>query len=75
MHKAEFDEWLEDPATKYFLRYLKDSAKEESNILADMILGGNIVPLDDQIRISTLAVTLTQISDVSFDEVDGFYQK
>jgi len=75
MLKAEFDEWLEDPTTKYFIRYLKDSAKEESKIVADMILGGDIVPLDDQLRISTLAITLIQIAEVSFEEIEGFYQK
>jgi len=75
MLKAEFDEWLEDPTTKYVFKYLNDSAKEESKIVADMILGGDIVPLDDQLRISTLAMTLTQIAQVSFEEVDGFYEK
>lgn len=75
MLKAEFDEWLEDSTTKYFIKYLKDSAKEESKIVADMIMGGDIVPLDDQLRISTLAITLIQIADVSFDEIDGFYEK
>ena len=75
MHKAEFDEWLEDPTTKYFIKYLKDSAKEESKIVADMIMGGDIVPLDDQLRISTLAITLIQIADVSFEEINGFYEK
>ncbi len=75
MLKAEFDEWLEDPTTKYFIKYLKDSAKEESKIVADMILGGDIVPIDDQLRISTLAMTLIQIAEVSFEEIDGFYEK
>ncbi len=74
MLKAEFDEWLEDPTTKYFIKYLKDSAKEESKIVADMILGGDIVPIDDQLRISTLAITLIQIAEVSFEEIDGFYE-
>ncbi len=75
MLKAEFDEWLEDPTTKYFIKYLKDSAKEESKIVADMILGGDVVPIDDQLRISTLAMTLIQIAEVSFEEIDGFYEK
>jgi len=75
MIKAEFNEWLEDPATKYVFRYLRDSAKEESTIVADMILGGDVVPFDDQLRISTLARTLIQIAEVSFEEIDGFYEK
>ncbi len=74
MLKAEFDEWLEDPTTKYFIKYLKDSAKEESKIVADMIMGGDIVPIEDQLRISTLAMTLIQIAEVSFEEIDGFYK-
>jgi len=75
MLKAEFDEWLDDSVTKCFLQYLRDSAKEESKIVADMIMGGDIVPLDDQLRISTLAITLIQTAEVSFDEIEGFYQQ
>jgi len=75
MDKDEFADWLEHPGTEYFIKYLKDSAQEESKMVADMILGGAIVPLDDQIRISTLSMTLIQISEISLDEIEDFYKK
>jgi hypothetical protein len=75
MERIDFKDWLDDPVTQYFIKYLKDSAKFESTILADMIVGGDIVPLDDQLRISTLAITLNQISEITFEEIDSFYQK
>jgi len=75
VEQIDFKDWLDDPTTQYFIKYLKDSAKFEATILADMIMGGDIAPLDDQIRISTLAITLIQISEVSFDEIESFYKK
>ena len=75
MEQIDFKDWLDDPVTQEFIKYLKDSAKFESTILAEMIVGGDIVPLDDQLRISTLAITLNQISEITFEEIDSFYQK
>lgn len=75
MEQIDFKDWLDDPVTHEFIKYLKDSAKFESTILAEMIVGGDIVPLDDQLRISTLAITLNQISEITFEEIDSFYQK
>jgi len=75
VEQIDFKDWLDDPVTQEFIKYLKDSAKFESTILAEMIVGGDIVPLDDQLRISTLAITLNQISEITFEEIDSFYQK
>jgi len=75
MDKDSFAEWLENPVTEYFIKYLKNSAKEEATFIADAILNGDIVPLDDQIRVSTLSMTLTQISEISFQEIESFYKK
>jgi len=75
MDKDDFKEWLEHPITEKFKKYLKDSAKEESSIVADAILNGDVIPQEDQIRISTLAMTLVQISEIGLDEIEGFYKK
>ena len=73
MDEDSFKQWLEDPATRYFIKYLKDSAKFESAFVAESIIGGEVIPLDDQIRISTLSQTLQQISEIGFDEIESFY--
>lgn len=75
MDKDSFAQWLDSPATEVFLKYLKDMAKEEATYIADAILNGDIVPLDDQIRVSTLSMTLIQISEISFQEIESFYKK
>lgn len=75
MDKDRFAEWLENPVTEYFIKYLKDSAKEESGLVADAIMNGDVVPVDDQIRVATLGMTLIQISEIDFQEIDTFYTK
>jgi len=61
-------------STEIFIKYLIDSAKEESELLADRIVNGGIVEVDEQIRISTECLTLMRISDISIEEIDEFYQ-
>lgn len=75
MDKADFEEWLESPATEYFRKYLIDSGKEESKMVADAILNGEVIPLDDQIRISTMSMMFTRIAEIDFDEIESFYEK
>lgn len=75
MDKADFDEWLESPATEHFRKYLIDSGKEESKMVADAILNGEVIPLDDQIRISTMSMMFTRIAEIDFDEIESFYEK
>lgn len=74
MDKDSYAQWLDDPVTRYFIKYLKDSAKFESTFVAESIIGGEVIPLDDQIRISTLSQTLNQISEIGFDEIESFYK-
>ena len=74
MDKDSFKQWSEDPVTRYFIKYLKDSARYESTFVAESILGGEVIPLDDQIRISTLSQTLQQISEIEFNEIERFYE-
>ncbi len=75
MDKDSFAEWADNPVTESFIKYLKDMAKEEAAFIADAILNGDIVPLDDQIRVATLSMTLTQISEIGFEEIESFYKK
>jgi len=66
-------EWVESPVTEYFFKYLADSAKEESELLAEMILSGGIVGDIEQKRISTTCATLISISEIELQEIDDFY--
>jgi len=75
MDKASFDDWLENPVTEYFRKYLIDSAKEESKMVADAILSGEIIPLDDQIRVSTMSMMFTRIAEIDLEEIESFYSK
>jgi hypothetical protein len=75
MDKDSFTQWLEDPVTRYFIKYLKDSAKAETTFIAEAIMSGEVIPLDDQIRVSTLNMTLVQISEIGFSEIQEFYEK
>jgi len=75
MEEIDFKDWLESNVTVYFLKYLQDSAKEESKLVAQTIVNGDVVPLDDQLRISTIAITLNQISEITFAEIEDFYER
>lgn len=75
MDKASFESWLDSPVTEYFRKYLVDSAKEEACMVADAILNGDIIPLDDQIRIATMSMMFTRIAEIDFDEIESFYSK
>ncbi len=75
MDKDSFSQWLDDPVTEFFFKYLKDSAKLESTFIADSIVSGEVIPLDDQIRVSTLSITLIQISEIGLEEIESFYAK
>ena len=68
-----FQEWAESPVTEYIRKYLKDSIKEESELMADSIISGGIVSENEQIRVSTLCETLDQIAEISLDEIEDFY--
>jgi len=75
MDKDEFADWLENPVTEYFVKYLIDSGKEESKMVADAILNGDIIPLDDQIRIATMSMMFTRIAEINLEEIEGFYSR
>lgn len=73
MNEEAFKEWLENPATEYFFKYLKDSIKEESELVAEAIANGGLISEEDQIRIATTCVTLQRISEIDLEEILEFY--
>lgn len=74
MDKDDFKQWKEDPVTIYFLKYLKDLAKYESTFIAESIASGEVIPVEDQYRISTSCMTLNQISDLDQELIENFYE-
>jgi len=70
-----FQEWLESPVTEVFLKYLKDSADEEAELLKDAILNGAIFSEKEQAIKTTTCVVLNEISDIDLEEIESFYQK
>lgn len=73
MNQEAWDEWMESPITKKFLKYLVDSANEEAELLKGMIISGGIVGDLEQKRISTICATLISISEIDCSEIDQFY--
>ena len=74
--KAEdFLEWQSHPVTEIFLKYLKDSAEEESSALAVSILNGAVYSEKEQTHVATLCVALTNIAEIEYAEIEDFYHK
>lgn len=73
MTEEDFSDWLDNPVTQYVIKYLKDSVKESSSILAESIINGGVETEAEQVRVGTLCVTLTQISEITLQEIEDFY--
>lgn len=58
-----------------FLKYLKDSIKEESEIIADIIISGGIIEEREQIRTIAVCATLERIADITLEEIEEFYDR
>ena len=71
--KELFEEWLDNPATEVFMKYLIDCANEESELLAESILNGSIISDLEQVRVSTICVTLQRIADIDYNEIEELY--
>ena len=74
INPEQFSEWLEDPATLIVLKYLKDSATSEVELLTEGIKGGAILSEGEQIRVSTIIATLERISEIELEEIEEFYK-
>lgn len=75
IQKEQFEDWLENPTTEIFLKYLKDSADGEVNILKDGIIGGSILSDTEQMRVATIHQTLMDISEIDAGEINDFYEE
>ena len=75
MNQETYQDWLENPATEYFFKYLKDESKEEARLLAEIIMGGNILSDEEQIRVAAECATLIRISELEYTDIEIFYQE
>lgn len=73
MSKESWEEWLEHPVTEQFLKYLKDSANQEVDLLSEGIKGGSILSEKEQVSVSVLYRTLEEISEIDYEEIIDFY--
>ena len=74
-NKAIWTEWLEDPTTEIFLKYLVDSSKEEAELISSAILNGSILTEIEQIRVSSECVTLNRIAEIDLQEIIDYYEE
>jgi len=74
MTKDEFEDWVNDPVTKEFRKYLSDSADEEAEILKETIMSGTVVAEVDQYRIVIMNNLFRRIIEIDYEEIDGFYK-
>lgn len=74
MTEALLKEWLENPVSEYFFKYLEDSIKEESEIVKETIMNGGIISEQEQIQKATICATLQRMIDITFEEIDEFYK-
>jgi len=76
MNKEEaFNDWIENPVTEYVIKYLNDSVKEASEIMADSIANGGTVTEHEMIKTSTMCITLKEIAEITYEEIEQFYSK
>ena len=73
--KEMFKEWLDNPISELFFKYLKDSAKDDARLVGETIYSGGMIEKEEQIRISTTCATLIRISDIDYDEIESFYEE
>lgn len=73
--KAMFEEWVESPVTEYVRKYLKDSIKEESELVTSAIVNGAVIPEIEQTHTGAVCTTLTSVIDISLEEIQEFYQQ
>ena len=74
MTKDEFNDWVDDPVTIEFRKYLSDSADEEAEILKETIMGGNVIPEVDQYQVVIMNNLFRRIIEIDYEEIDGFYK-
>jgi hypothetical protein len=73
MTKDDIDDWLNDPVTQYVFNYWSDIAAAEVEGLKDQIIAGSILTPLEQAQRSAINMALTEVREVSFEEIDSFY--
>ena len=71
--QEEFQEWRKSAMTEQFMKYLEDSIKEEAEILVETISNGGVVEEKEQIRVSSMCLTMRRIIEIDSDEIEDFY--
>lgn len=75
IEKEDFEDWLDNPVTQYFKKYLLDSAKEEEALASASIVTGAILSEREQVRISTTFSVLEGIGEINLEEIQEFYEE
>lgn len=73
MKQEDFEEWMENPVTGEFLKYLEDKISLESKLVAEIITSGGVLEHDEQVRIAESCATLTSIREIEYSEIQEFY--
>lgn len=73
MKEESLQEWLENPVTEYFFKYLQDQIKDTSTLLAERISNGGVVPIEEQIELATECLTMKRVTEVTYEEINEYY--
>lgn len=71
----QWNDWQENSITEVFIKYLKDSAKEEAELISDSIINGGILTEMEQTRVSSECVTLNRIAGIDLQEIIDYYEE
>lgn len=75
MTEEHYKEWLENPVTIQFRKYLLESANSEIEIAAEGMKNGAVLSETEQVRANTVYLTLERIAEIDFEEISSFYEE
>lgn len=75
MNEIDFKEWLENPVTEYFKKYLNDYALKEAQKVAADILGGEILTDITQAKTIGECAGYNDISKIDLETIETFYDE
>ncbi len=71
--REEFDEWLENPWSEVYFGYLKDRALMIGQTHGERLIAGGVPDQETLIRNSEQCVTMNQMTEITFDDIEEFY--
>ncbi len=74
MNEEMFQEWKESPLTQKVFKYLLDLCDDTANPIAERIKNGGIFSQEEQLKIATECVTLLRVTEITFEEIEQFYE-